>query len=280
MPEWVMRRMGLLPSIYRAPEGGAGSGGGAAGGSGDGTGDGGTGDGGAGGSAGGGSPRTFTQADIDRAVAETRRKFQDDVRKKTQRIQELESTVGTSAEDAAALRAEKEELDRLLMTEKEARAQALEAERNQAKAKITAAEQARDEAVRRFHSSMISTEISNLAVTYGAKNAADFRDLLFGRTFADPVKDDKGNETGQFIVRVRATKKDETTGKMVDVTPTLEEYVKELYADPARAYLFNSQRVGGTGAGVPVLGPNGIALDKMTTDQRLRYGMAQKMKRT
>lgn len=278
MPEWVMRRMGLLPTIYRAPDGGAGTGGGATGGDG-GSGDGGTGDGGAGGSA-GGSPRTFTQADIDRAVAETRRKFQEDVRKKTQRITELEATVGTSAEDAAALRAEKEELDRLLMSEKEARAQALETERTQAKAKIQAAEQARDEATRRFHTSLISTEISNLAVTYGAKHPADFRDLLFGRTFADPIKDDKGNETGQFVVRVRSTKKDEATGKMVDVTPTLEEYVKELHADPTRAYLFNSQRVGGTGAGVPVLGPNGIALDKMSTDERLRHGMAQKMKRT
>lgn len=223
-----------------AGSGGAGDGGGAGGG--------GAGDGGASGNPppGGSSDRTFSQADVNRMLADDRRKHQKQNEQLIGQLEDLKRSKGLSDKERGELATRIEELQTQHMTE------AQKAERERAKLKDTH-KQELDESIKErdawrglYADATITQALTAAAVVEQAFDPDQIIGLLQPRTRITEVLDEDGKPTGRWEPKVKWDDQDKE-GKPVTLDMTPADVVKRMKELPKFGNLFKSTAAGGLG---------------------------------
>jgi hypothetical protein len=192
----------------------------------------------------------FTQDDVNRFLAEDRRKHQDKLTKLEQGYKDILADKNLATEQRSKLEAELEELRKSNMTEK----QKLEYERKQEAEKYKSRLQELEGAATRWESlykgSQIDRSLQDAAVAAEAFNPNQIVGLLRPMTKMQERTDEAGNTLGDFVPVIDFPDVDETSGEQVMTLRTPEEAVQRMKELPELfGNLFRSNVVSGVGSG-------------------------------
>lgn len=225
-------------------EGDGDGGSGGAGDGGAGGGDGGA--GGAGGGAGGGT-RSFTQKDINDAVAKEVEKYKATQKKYADEIEALRARAKMTSEE----RKELDERLARLQNENLSKTEQLQAEmaqqRKQAAEQLKKAEDERSHFQTLFRNKMIHSEIATASAKHKAVNPGQISALLAPMTDLVEELDEEGKPTGSFVPQVKYPA--EKDGKPIILTLSVDAAVKKMSEEEMHANLFNFDGKGGAGGG-------------------------------
>lgn len=239
-------------AVYNNGEGGDGGGGDGSGGNGDGSGGAGGGAGGAGAGAGaGGKPdptkeKRFTQEDLNRFLADDRRKHQQQVQKTVAELEELRKAKGLSDQERDALSARIEEMNNSLLTKEEQAKRELEKRDKEYKTALESRTKESDSWKGLYSQELTTNQILRSAEKHGAVNSEQIMELLLPKTRLTEVLGEDGKPTGRYEPKIKF--RDEKDGKPVELDLTIEECVKRMKELPERfGNLFKSGTQGGLG---------------------------------
>lgn len=198
-----------------------------------------------GGDNGGGEDKKFSQADVDRMMANHRKGLQQNVSELTAQLETLKSSQHASQEEKDNLQASISQLESQLLTEKEI------AERDRKKLaseKETALESVtseRDMWRGRFESTLVQNSLTQAAVEHKAFSPEQITRMFSNEAkTVEIMKDGKG--TGQFEVRMTVSMPDGDSGtKQLEMSAS--EAIKELASRDQYANMFGFD--GKTGLG-------------------------------
>lgn len=192
---------------------------------------------------------TFSQEDINKAVAKERRKMQDKNEKLAKELEASNKGRQMTAEEKENLEKQVEELRTAHLTaeEKAKRERArLEKESKEREDTLT---KDRDTWKQRFHNSTISRAIVDAAQTHDAFNGEQIAALLQPHTHLAEGTDADGKGNGKFVARVKLPTLN-SDGVVVDLDLTVDEAVKHMKDDVDRyGNLFKGNAKSGLGTG-------------------------------
>lgn len=205
--------------------------------------------GGAGGTEGGKQqdpPKTFTQADIDRLIGQTRKEEQKKFEDLKTYIEQMQERLKISEADREKSQQEILEIQTAKLTEK----QKLELDlQNWQKKHKNDTEKLTGEATtwrERYEQQLLDTAVAGAANTHGAFSKDQLLAMfkLYGARVKPQVVD--GKETGFFETRVTFPDKDKE-GKPIQVDLTIEDAVKRMTELPEYQNMFKPNQNEGTG---------------------------------
>jgi hypothetical protein len=239
-------------------EGGAGAGAGDGGGAGAGPGVGagaGTGAGaaaGAGAGAGtgvGAGDGRFTQDDVNRMLADDRRKHQAQIQRVEKMLEETAASKNLTIQEREQLAQQLEDLRKETRTKEQQLAHEKKQLEEQLTGKITSAEKAAKEWEARYREGIVERTLMDAAVSGAAYDAETMMDVLRPKTRLTEITDEKtGKGTGKFKVVVDFPDTDPNTGEPTVTLHTPESAVKRMKELPKYANLFKSNIVSGIGS--------------------------------
>lgn len=226
--------------------------------------------------------RKFSQSDVDRFLAEDRRKTKAQTEKLITELEALKQNKNLSEKQRNELSARIEELHTQVLTKD----QLLEKERTKMQTEHrTELQKERDEKEawkQRYTESSIVRNISDVAVTEGAYSPEQIVSLLQAQTRLVEDTDADGTPTGTFTPKVKF-KDTDAEGKSVTLELTIQEAVKRMKDLPDRfGNLFKANLNGGLGGNGTV--PAGGTIDpskikNMSDYQRMRERVTGKKPR-
>ncbi|KPK52070.1 MAG: hypothetical protein AMS22_09845 [Thiotrichales bacterium SG8_50] len=192
----------------------------------------------------------FTQDDLNRFLAEDRRKHQDKLKKLESGYKEILADKNLALEQRQKLEAELEDLRKSQMTEK----QRLEYERKQQAEKFKSDLGQLKESASRWETlykgSQIDRSLQDAAIAAEAFNPNQIVGLLRPMTKMQERTDEAGNGLGDFTPVIDFPDIDEATGEQVMTLRTPEEAVQRMKELPNLfGNLFKSNVVSGVGSG-------------------------------
>lgn len=216
-------RWWTLPTFARHNDG-AGGGGGGAGGAGGG-------DGG-----GGGNPpavppvvdKKFTQADVDRFMAEERRKLQAKHQTLAQELEQIRSKASLTEEEKTALTARIEELQNQSLTKEQQLTRDLEKAQNESKTIRESLLGEKEAWQNRYASLLVEQHISKAATDHKAYRNEQVLDLLKPRAKVTPVLGEDGKPTDRFQVVIKFDDVDAKTKQPVTLELSPADTVKRM----------------------------------------------------
>lgn len=221
---------------------GAGSGGdGAAGGSG-----GGAGGAGAGGSS-GAAGKTFTQEDMNRVLADEKRKHQANTRKALEELEAIKAKATLTDQERQDLEGRVENMKNELLTKEELAKKEQDKITRKYTEETTKLTGERDAWQQRFTNSTIQRSITDASVVTKAFNPRQIVAILQPDTRLVEALDADGKPTGELIAKVEFSDVDKD-GKPVTLDLTIEEAVKRMSEMDEYANLFRTEGVGGVGS--------------------------------
>lgn len=218
------------------------------------------------------TPKTFTQAEVDRFLAEDRRKSKAQTEKLIQELEQLKKNKGLSEQERTNLATRIEELQNQILTKE----QLLEKERtklqSEHRTELQREKEEKESWRSRYTDSTIERTIMDVAIKAGAYAPEQIVALLQGTTKLVEDVDQEGNLLGTFTPRVKFRDID-AEGKSVTLDLTITEAVNRMKDLPERyGNLFKANVVGGLGGNgsVPTgtLDPN--KAKSMSDYQRMR----------
>lgn len=218
-----------------------------------------------------GAGKSFTQDDVNRLLAESKREHQAKFQSLSSELQKIQSTVKLTAEEKEQLAIQVETLKKTFMTEAELKEQA--ARRKETELKEQSLAQANEAKAwkERYSRSTIHSALADAAAKNDAYNTQQLVTLLRENTSLEEAISDDGKPTGEFNVKVNKTiVKD---GKNVSLTLTPDDAIKALKEDPSYANLFKGTGTGGHGGGKgsqDKLDPERLAAENPTLYRKLR----------
>lgn len=192
----------------------------------------------------------FNQDDLNRYLAEDRRKHGEKLKKLETGYKDILADKNLAAEQRTRLEAELEDLRKSSMTEK----QKVEYERKQAAQQYQDRVEELEASSHRwedlYKSSLIERSLQDAAISAEAFNPRQIIGLLRPMTKAQERTDDVGNPTGDFTPVIDFHDVDEQSGEQVITLRTPEEAVQRMKELP-KLYgnLFQSNVVSGVGSG-------------------------------
>jgi hypothetical protein len=257
-----------------AGDGAAGAGDGAAG---AGAGAGGAGVGAAGTSAGAGAgDARFTQDDLNRLLADDRRRHQAQLQKVQKTLEEVSANQNLTVQEREQLAQQLEDMRKETRTKEQQLAYERKQLEEQYEAKLKQEKQAREQWENRYREGTVERALMDAAVSGDAYDTDTMMAVLRPMTRLVEVMDEKtGKGTGKFEVKVDFPDTDPTTGERVAALHTPPSAVKRMKELPKYANLFKSGVVSGIGSnaatGGLASGPGGkVDFKNMTQEQYLK----------
>jgi len=193
--------------------------------------------------------KVFTQEQVNKMLAEDRRKHQKQVEVTVAELERFKKSKGLSDKEKTELQGRIEELNNSLLTKEELARKEQEKLRNEHKSILEKVSGERDSWQNRFVSATITRSIMDEAVRAEAFNPTQIVTILKGNTRLVEVLDSEGNPVpDEFVAKVRFNDTDKE-GKPVTLDLTIQEALKRM-KDRADEYgnLFKSGVAGGIGA--------------------------------
>lgn len=250
MASWNFLKAYPWFTVYEGEgDGGSGGEGGGDGGTG-GEGGSGGGDGGQGGDGGKGdkTPKTFTQEQLNKILAEEKRKHQKQVERQVSELEQLRKSKNLTEKERESLANQIQQLNDSLLTKEELARKEREKIQSEHKRTVEALQKERDDWQARFTQSTITRTILDEALAAEAYNPSQIVALLQGQTRLVEVTDGEGNVVpGQYVAKVKMADTDKE-GKPVTLDMTVKEALKRM-KDRAEDFgnLFKSGVAGGLG---------------------------------
>ncbi len=191
--------------------------------------------------------KVFTQAEVNRMLADDRRKHDKKVQETITQLEELKKAKGVSEQGRQELQNRIDELSNSLLTKEEQAKKEQEKLRNQHKQELENERKERERWHNLFTKESITNKITAAAAAAKAFSAEQVQALLSPHTRIAEVLDDDGKPTGDYVPKVKFSDKDKE-GKDVSLDLTIEEAVKRMKELPDRfGNLFESDSPGGLG---------------------------------
>lgn len=203
------------------------------------------GDKGAGGE-GGDKPKTFTQDDLNRILAEEKRKNKATFDKTYAELEAVKSKANLTSQERQELETRMEDMRNAHMTQAEILKQNAERDKKTFEGKLSTAEKEAQAWRARFTASTISRDITGAAVKSDAFNPSQIVALLTPDTRLVEDTDAEGKPNGVFVAKVKITDKDKD-GKTITLDLPVDEAVKKLTEKDEFANLFKGKGTGGLG---------------------------------
>lgn len=196
-------------------------------------------------------PKTFTQDQMNKILADDRRKNQAKQKELLTQLEQLQQTARLTDDERNNLNAQVEEL-RLQTTTAEERARtALDKQKKDYDVKVTTLTTERDEWRNRYTETAIGHEITNAAVTQEAFSPGQIAAMLRPNTRLTEELDGTGKPTGRLIPKVKFEASDKD-GQPIVLDLTVPEAVKRMKETPdVFGNLFKSTAQGGLGTQAP-----------------------------
>lgn len=214
-----------------------------------------------------GKPKpAFSQEDVNRFLAEERRKQEAKNKSVIGQLENLKKNVEMTAQQKEALEKQIEELRNASLTKEE---QLKREQEKAAKVYAEEKEQLRKQAEtwqQRYANETVRRSILDAAVQNEAFNPEQLVNILRGDTRLTEATDEEGKPTGDFIAKTRFNDigKD---GKPVLLDMTVPEAIKRMKESPDRfGNLFKSGATGGLGATTKP-GSKGVKIEDLTPAQ-------------
>lgn len=220
--------------------------------------------------------RTFTQDDVNRFLAEDRRKTE---AKYKDKVDKLEQSYKAALENKSLSETERQELETQLEDlrarhrtkeqqmahERKIEQQKYEEDLNQWKEKATTWES-------RYTESTINRELQAAAVEHDAYNPELVMVHLKGATRLEEQMDEEGNPTGSLVPMVTMTVKNDDTGAQENLKMTPSEAVEYMKKNPERygGFFKNNIREGigaSSATGGAMSGDGTVDVTKLTDEQ-------------
>lgn len=192
----------------------------------------------------------FTQEDVNKFLAEDRRKHQEKYTKLEASFQSIMQNKGLADAERAKAAAELEDLQKSFRT----REQQMEFDKKQAVAKYESElgewKQKAGKWEVMYKDQVIETSLQSAAIGGDAFNASQIVGLLRPITELRPELDKEGRETGRLVPMIDFPDVDEKTGDPIKTLRTPQDAVKRMKDLPQQfGNLFKSNVVSGVGAG-------------------------------
>lgn len=195
----------------------------------------------------GANKTSFTQDELNRILADDRRKHQEQVKKALKEVEALRSKAKLTAEERSALDKRVQTLQDELLTKEELAKKEKERLQKEAHQKIKTLESERDSWRDRYTNSSIRRAITDASVKNNAFNPSQIVALLQGDTRLVEELDDQGSPTGRFRPKVRFEDVgDDGSTITLDLSP--EDAVKRMRELPDYLNLFKGEGKGGLGS--------------------------------
>lgn len=190
--------------------------------------------------------KTFTQDQVNKILADDRRKHKAQVDKHVSELEQLKKSKSLSDQERQNLTGKIEELQNSVLT-KEQRA-AKEQEKLKKDLETTTAQLTadRDGWKNRFHTTQIKQAITSEAASHKAFDSDALIAILGPQTRLVETQDDSGNPTGEFTPKTKFKDKDKE-GKEVVLDMTVPEVVARMKEIPKYGYLFETTAAAGVG---------------------------------
>ena len=193
------------------------------------------------------TPKSFTQEDVNKFLAEDRRKHEDTKTKLTNELKALQGRSNLTAEELASLNSRLEDVNNKYMTETEL----LKSENSKLKKSldedIKKIASEKEHYQNRFTKSTIHRSITDAASVEGAYNSKQVIALLESDSRLVDIVGEDGKPTGDVEVMVKLRTRDDK-GKPVTLDLQVEKAVKRLKEDEAYHNLFKGTGTGGIGS--------------------------------
>lgn len=222
-----------------------------------------------------GANNAFTQDDINRFLADDRRKHQEKYKKLEESYQKMLKEGSLHKEQRARMQQELEDLQKAFRTKEQ---QAEYERKKQAEKYKTELQQASESAVKwesMYKTSIMERSLQDAAISADAFNPSQIVSLLKPMTKMVEETDDEGIPIGKLTPKVDFQDIDEKTGERVTTLRTPEDAVKRMRELPnLYGNLFKSNVVSGIGSGSATGGASSgkynVDLTKLTPEQYRR----------
>jgi len=216
--------------------------------------------------------KSFTQDEVNKIVAEDRRKHVTQINKHVAELEQLKKSKSLNDQERHNLAQKIEDLQNSVLTKEQLAAKTEEKLKKTLETTTKELTEDRDSWKNRFHTTQIQQAITSEAVTHKAFDSDALIAMLEPKTRLVEVIDDEGKATGQFVPKTKYVDKDKD-GKVVNLDLTVPEVVAKMKENPRFGYLFESTATAGVGAGNRSGGGRGGEVDPstMTTEQYRAY---------
>jgi hypothetical protein len=224
-------------------------------------------------------PKTFTQEDVNRMLAEDRRKHKAQVDKHVLELENLKKSKTLTDKEKETLTSRIDELQNSLLTKEQLSVKEQEKLKKQSEEIAQKLTSERDLWSKRYHDSTIKQAITSEAAKAEAFDPDSLIAMLGPHTRLAEVNDAEGNATGEFEPKVKFADVDKQN-KPVMLDLTVPETVKRMKETPKYGYLFKSTATGGLGTGSGAGNRSDADVTKMSVEQyrehRKKIGLAPK----
>jgi hypothetical protein len=211
--------------------------------------------------------KTFTQDEVNKLLADDRRKHKAQVDKSVAELEQLKKSKSLSDQERHNLAQKIEDLQNSVLTKEQVAAKEQEKLKKTLEHTTKELTEDRDSWKNRFHTTQIQQAITSEAVTHQAFDPDALIALLETKTRLVEVIDDDGKATGQFVPKTKLQDKDKD-GRVVTIEMTVPEAVAKMKEQPKYGYLFKSTAAAGLGAGTQGGGRGGeVDPSSMGTEQ-------------
>jgi len=193
---------------------------------------------------GGADGKTFTQDDLNKFLADDRRKQETKLRKMQQDLQTLQQSTSLTAKEKDQLQAQIDEMNTVILTKEELAKRQLEETKQKAQTELETAKSEAKTWQSRYEKTMIQRAILDAAGPDGY-DPSQFIPVLAPNARVVPVLDAEGHATGDDIVKVKITEVIDGKAKVLDLPVT--DAVEQMKKNAKYANFFKSTLLGGTG---------------------------------
>lgn len=192
--------------------------------------------------------KSFTQDEVNKMLADDRRKHKAQVDKHVEELQQLKKSKSLNDQERHNLTQKIEELQNSVLTKEQLAAKEQEKLKKTLETTTQELTADRDSWKTRYHTTQIQQAITSEAASHAAFDPDALIALLEPKTRLVEVIDDDGKGTGQFVPKTKIQDKDKD-GKPVTIEMTVPEAVSKMKEQAKYGYLFKSTANAGLGAG-------------------------------
>lgn len=209
--------------------------------------------------------QTFTQDQVNKMLAEDRRKHKAQVDKHVSELEQLKKSKSLSDQERTNLTTKIEELQNSVLTKEQRAQKEQEKLKNDLKTTTEQLTADRDGWKNRFHTTQIRSAITSEAATHKAFDSDALIAILGPQTRLVEILDESNQPTGEFVPKTKFNDRDKE-GKPVVMDYTVPEVVARMKEIPKYGYLFETTAQAGVGANTRA-GGRGVDPADMTTQQ-------------
>lgn len=192
------------------------------------------------------SKKTFTQDDINKILAQEKRKHQSVTQKALQEVEALRKKSSLTEKERHELDERVDQLKTSLLTEQEKAKRQAEKLKQQHRERVAGLEAERDTWRTRYTDSTIQRSITDAAATNNAFNPRQIVAILGRNTRLVEDLDSEGSPTGRLVPKVSFEDKNKD-GKTVVLELSPDEVIKRMKEIPEFLNLFKVEGTGGAG---------------------------------